>query len=358
MEIRGEQAKLARGARRAREDPRLRRRGCASKVRDELERDAEEFGDARRSPIVERERGEGDGRDGADPDRAGDGRALREGLGARRQGARARSRRRCQYKSGDAFLHRGARGAATSSRSSSTRRAAPIRCRPTSCPRPAARASRSPATLAPPPGATFVGVMMGERRDLYLLATTDGYGFIVKLGDLQTRQRAGKAVMTVPDGARVLPPIRGHRPGEPAPGRRQRRRPPAGLPDQRPPAPAARQGREDPELLSAKGSRQSLAAFAVLQEGAHLLVHSGKRYLNLKPSEWKEFAGNRALKGNKLPRGYQNVGMLEGSAGRTRTRKTEGIPSSPLVPGVRGIGSGGTGRRGAPLDMKSKPGRG
>jgi topoisomerase-4 subunit A len=63
--------------------------------------------------------------------------------------------------------------------------------------------------------------------------------------------------------------------------------------------------------LATKGETESLTALAVLSEGAHLLVHSGKRYLNLKPSEWKEFAGNRALRGNKLPRGYQNVGALE-----------------------------------------------
>ena len=48
-----------------------------------------------------------------------------------------------------------------------------------------------------------------------------------------------------------------------------------------------------------------------MPEGVHLIVHSGKRYLNMKPSDWKEFAGNRALRGNKLPRGFQNVGALE-----------------------------------------------
>jgi topoisomerase-4 subunit A len=63
--------------------------------------------------------------------------------------------------------------------------------------------------------------------------------------------------------------------------------------------------------LSAKGDPESLTALAVMTEGVHLLVHSGKRYLNLKPSDWKEFAGNRAVRGNRLPRGYQNVGILE-----------------------------------------------
>ena len=128
--------------------------------------------------------------------------------------------------------------------------------------------------------------------------------------DLQTRQRAGKAVSTVPDGAKVLPPIR------------------VTNPDAELLAAASDAGRllifplKDLPLLprgkgvkilscATKGEPEARAALAVMPEGAHLLVHSGKRYLNLKPSEWKEFAGNRALRGNKLPRGYQNVGMLE-----------------------------------------------
>jgi topoisomerase-4 subunit A len=62
---------------------------------------------------------------------------------------------------------------------------------------------------------------------------------------------------------------------------------------------------------AAKGEPESLSALAVMTEGVHLLVHSGKRYLNMKPSDWKEFAGNRASRGGRLPRGYQNVGALE-----------------------------------------------
>jgi topoisomerase-4 subunit A len=153
-------------------------------------------------------------------------------------------------------------------------------------------------------------VMIGGDEDLYLMATSAGYGFIAKLGDLQTRQRAGKAVISVPEGAKVLPPIR------------------VANPDAELLAAASDAGRllifpvKDLPLLprgkgvkilsfSTRGEAESLSALAVMSEGAHLLVHSGKRYLNLKPSEWKEFAGNRALRGNKLPRGYQTVGMLE-----------------------------------------------
>ncbi len=177
---------------------------------------------------------------------------------------------------------------------------------------PSARGQGEPLSshVQPPPGATFVGVMIGGDDDLYLLATSAGYGFLAKLGDLQTRQRAGKAVITVPDGAKVLPPIRVRGVdtellAAASDGGRLLIFPIKDLP-------LLPRGKGVKILnLPSKGEPESLTALAVMSEGAHLLVHSGKRYLNLKPSDWKEFAGNRALRGNKLPRGYQNVAALE-----------------------------------------------
>jgi topoisomerase-4 subunit A len=50
--------------------------------------------------------------------------------------------------------------------------------------------------------------MMGTEDELYLLASDAGYGFLCRLGDMQARNRAGKLVLNVPKGARVLPPVR------------------------------------------------------------------------------------------------------------------------------------------------------
>jgi topoisomerase-4 subunit A len=74
---------------------------------------------------------------------------------------------------------------------------------------PSARGQGEPLTgrLSPPDGASFVGLMCGEPDDLYVLATDVGYGFVVALGDLYTRQRAGKVVLTLPRGGNVLPPM-------------------------------------------------------------------------------------------------------------------------------------------------------
>jgi topoisomerase-4 subunit A len=178
---------------------------------------------------------------------------------------------------------------------------------------PSARGQGEPLSshLAPPPGATFVGVMIGGDDDLYLLATSAGYGFLVKLGDLQARNRAGKAALTVPDGAKVLAPIRVHNPetdllAAATDGGRLLIFPIKDLPL------LARGKGVKIISLPQKGEKESLVACAVLPErSAHLIVHSGKRYLNMKRSEYEPFLGNRALRGNKLPRGYTNVGALE-----------------------------------------------
>ncbi len=51
-------------------------------------------------------------------------------------------------------------------------------------------------------------VLVGKPEDELLVAKTSGYGFICTYGDLLSRQKAGKAFLTVEDGATILPPTR------------------------------------------------------------------------------------------------------------------------------------------------------
>ena len=114
MEIRGEQDELQ-----TERDALEKILGSKARLRQQgarrAERDAEEFGDA--PPLADRRArgGQGAGRDGADPDRAGHRRALREGVGARRQGARSRSRASCSSTRRATPSCTRRRGAATSS---------------------------------------------------------------------------------------------------------------------------------------------------------------------------------------------------------------------------------------------------
>jgi topoisomerase-4 subunit A len=73
---------------------------------------------------------------------------------------------------------------------------------------PSARGQGEPLSgrLDPPEGATFAGVLIGEPDDRWVIASDAGYGFVVKLGEMHSRNRAGKAVLKVPEGSGVLAP--------------------------------------------------------------------------------------------------------------------------------------------------------
>lgn len=273
-------------------------------VREELLRDAEEFGDARRSPIVEREAAKALDATALIPSepvtvilsergwvRAGKGHDLDpQGL---------------QYKSGDAFLH------AAKGRSNQLALFLDSTGRTYSLPAhelPSAKGHGEPlsSSLTPPPGASFVGVMMGEPDDLWLLTTDDGYGFVVRFEDLLTDRKAGKAVVNVNEGANVLRPQR------------------VGSSDDFVAA-ATTEGKlllfgvsELPQLGRGKGVQtikihrtpiapEKVVATAVVPRDGTLVVHAGKRFTNLKGPDLENYIGKRAQRGLKLPRGFQSV---------------------------------------------------
>src|SRR5690606_3767041 len=71
---------------------------------------------------------------------------------------------------------------------------------------PSARGQGEPLSgrIDPPDGATFAGVLIGDPEDRWVIASEAGYGFVVRLGELHSRNRAGKAVLRVPEGSGVL----------------------------------------------------------------------------------------------------------------------------------------------------------
>jgi len=176
---------------------------------------------------------------------------------------------------------------------------------------PSARGQGEPVTgrINPPSGATFEGMMMGADDSLYLLASDAGYGFVAKLGDLQTKNRAGKAALTLPKGGRVLQPAA------------------IASTDGAWVTAVSNEGRllvfplEDlPQLVRGKGNKiigipgarvqsreEFVIAVQVLTEADSLVVYAGKRHISLKFSELEHYKGERGRRGNKLPRGFQKV---------------------------------------------------
>ena len=180
---------------------------------------------------------------------------------------------------------------------------------------PSARGQGEPATgrLNAPSGVTFIGVMMGDDNQQMLMATDAGYGFVAKLSDLHTKNRSGKVAISIPKGGRVLPPA------------------PISDIENSLVVSVSNEGRmlafpltDVPHLARGKGNKlinipssrlqardEFVVAVAVVTPGQQLLVHSGKRYLNLKLADLEHYIGERGRRGNKLPRGFQKVDKVE-----------------------------------------------
>ena len=180
---------------------------------------------------------------------------------------------------------------------------------------PSARGQGEPLTgrINPPSGATFEGLLTGAQEDRFLLASDAGYGFVVQFGQLQAKNKAGKALLTLPKGAKVLAPAAIFPGADPLV------------------VVATNEGRmlvfplvELPELARGKGNKligipsaraaareEFVVGLCVVTEGDTLQVTSGGHYRNFKWSELEHFRGERGRRGNKLPKGYQRVTRLE-----------------------------------------------
>jgi topoisomerase IV subunit A len=279
-------------------------------VRDEISADAEEFGDARRSKIVEREAAQAI----EEADLVANepvtvvlstGGFVRAGKGHEIDPLAL------SYKTGDGFL------AAARGRSIQQAVFLDSTGRSYSLPAhtlPSARGQGEPLSgrLNPPDGAKFAGIAIGEPEDLWLLATDAGYGYTVRLKDLITDRRAGKALLNLTEGARPLPlsPV-------PSPKALV-----ALVNDEGRllvfPASAA------PELPKGKGNKlfnvptrkfaageEKLVAATVVPEEGSLVVWCGERSMTLSWKDLAEYRGEPAQRGAMLSRNYRKVDRLE-----------------------------------------------
>jgi topoisomerase-4 subunit A len=179
---------------------------------------------------------------------------------------------------------------------------------------PSARGQGEPVTgrINPPSGATFGGLMMGADDALYLLASDAGYGFVARLGDLQSKNRAGKAVISLSKGGQVLQPTAI-----------------ASVEDSLVAA-VSSEGRllifplaDLPQMARGKGNKiigipsprvqareEYVVAIQVFTAQDTLVIHSGKRHQSFKIKDLEHYRGERGRRGNKLPRGFQKVDSM------------------------------------------------
>jgi topoisomerase-4 subunit A len=180
---------------------------------------------------------------------------------------------------------------------------------------PTARGQGEPLSgrLKPADGARFVGMMSGDPDRLYLLASDSGYGFVARLGDMYSRNKAGKSTLSVPAGARVLPPVAVRSLNDDWIVAATTEGYMLVLPLVELPQMARGKGNKIINIPSArlKSREEYVAAIVCIQDGEKLTVHAGKKYKTMKPDEVDEFAGERGRRGHKLPRGFQKVERIE-----------------------------------------------
>jgi len=306
MKIRGEQKELA-DERDALEKTLGSKARLKTLVKKEIISDAEEYGDKRRSPIVTRAAAQAMDETAlipSDPVTV----VLSTSGWVKSAKGHDIDPLTLNYKSGDAFL--AAAHGKTNQQAfflDSTGRCYALPGHSF----PSARGHGEPLTgrVTSPAGATFVDILMGAQDDLFVMASDAGYGFVVKLGDMLSRNKAGKAVVTVPKGSKVMKPARI-----------------MNAESDRIVA-ISNEGRmlvfavsELPMMARGKGNKmigipaakvmareEFVIAIASVPEKASLILHSGQRHFTLKSSDLDHYAGERGRRGNKLPRGFQRI---------------------------------------------------
>ncbi len=280
-------------------------------IKKEIQDDAEKYGDKRRSPLVTRQVSQAFSEVeliSSEPVTI----VLSEHGWVRAAKGHDIDSETLQYKSGDRFkLAAKGKSSQMAVFLDSTGRAYALAAHTL----PSARGQGEPLSgkMNPPSGATFEGVVIGPEESEVLLASDAGYGFVGKVGDLITKNKSGKAILKLSRGARVLPTVM--------------------VNDYEKDLIVAisNEGRmlmfslaDLPKLGKGKGNKiisiptarvadrvEFVAALVVLTAEQSLTIHAGKRYHILKPADLAHYRGERGRRGNKLPRGFQNVDRVE-----------------------------------------------
>ncbi len=306
MRIRGEQDELAK-ERDGLEKILGSERRMKTLVKKEITADAEAYGDDRRSPIVARQESVALSETdlmGADP--------VTVVLSAKGWIRAAKGYdvdgNTLTYKSGDAFLVQA--NAKTNQQAvflDSSGRSYSINIHGL----PGARGYGEPVTgsVNLTAGATLATMVVGSNKDQYLMASESGYGFVTTFEDMLSKNKNGKALLNKPDDKALHAPIK--------------------LADQKQDwvVAVSNEGRlltfpaaDLPLMSKGKGNKiinlgaagtETLIGLSLMKEGDVLVVNAGKRHVKMKFKDLEHYQGERGRRGNKLPRGFQNVTSIE-----------------------------------------------
>jgi topoisomerase-4 subunit A len=280
-------------------------------VKKEITADAKEFGDDRRSVIVQRDAAEAMDESELTPSEPVTVVLSQKGW-VRAAKGHEMNPVELGYKAGDGFQHAvRLRSNQQATFLDSTGRSYSLSAHTL----PSARGQGEPLTgrFNPPAGASFVATLGGDLEAWWLLASDAGYGFRIQAKDLVANKKAGKTALSLPKGAQVVLPCM----VEDADNARV--------------VAVTKQGRmlvipanDLPAMSRGKGNKiigipgkdvesreDYLVGILAVPAGGKVRLNSGKRHLSLKASDLNAYEGERGRRGNKLPRGFQKVDSIE-----------------------------------------------
>jgi topoisomerase-4 subunit A len=191
-----------------------------------------------------------------------------------------------------------------------------------------ARGQGDPLTsvLKPPAGATFEQLLTGDNDQRILLASSQGYGFINTLGNLDSNQKAGKNIINLAANSRLLPIARIDAQTEVIVSAENN-----GIPASENSAtpdhiavvtnagyllifalddlPEQARGKGN-KMINLKGDEEVLTITPLSKQDS-LIITAGKRHVTLKPMDLANYTAKRGSRGGQLPRGFQNVTSVE-----------------------------------------------
>ncbi|MBN5049143.1 DNA topoisomerase IV subunit A [Stenotrophomonas maltophilia] len=274
-------------------------------IRDELQADAKKFGDARRSPLVQRQAAQAIDETELVPSepmtvvmsekgwiRAAKGHDIDASTLSYRDGDALQGAVRARSTQQVAFLDSEGRAYST-----------PVHTLPS------ARGNGEPLTgrFSPAPGTSFVTLASAEPDTRFVLASTHGYGFVTRFENLIGRNKAGKAMLNLSAGSSVLTPsvvanVATDRIVAVTSSGNLLAIAANDLPEL-----DKGKGNKIIEIPKAKLATERVVAIVAISPGQTLQVRSGQRTMGLKFNELEAYLGARATRGHLLPRGWQKV---------------------------------------------------
>jgi len=282
-----------------------------SMIKKELLADAETYGDERRSVLVERDAAQALRQEDLVPSEPVTIVLSKSGWVRSAKGQEI-DPTTLNYRSGDEFQH------SAHGRSNEQAVFLDSRGRAYSLPAhtlPSARSQGEPLSsrFTIQAGENFLYTLAGAADRKIVLASSFGYGFVTELGNLHSRMKAGKAVLSIPAGAAPVMPV-------------------VYDPDASNTIVCATSDGylltfpldDVPELSKGKGNKlinippkrlkageEFMVGLTVMAEKQEILVWAGQRYLRMSVKDIDHFRGDRAHRGRKLPRGFQRVTRIE-----------------------------------------------